>query len=231
MNTKPVKTFITIFFIGFLLENIACNSLSHQYKEGKIIYNITYEMDKHQNPIVIILPKQMTTYFKDDKTITTLEGFFGTFKMSLITRPDLNKKYVLLRILDKKYIYETEMDGPEIGFDQMKDLHIKILDTTFIYKNLKCHKALVYCPAIAQDTFELIYTDQLKIRNPNVNTPFSKIPGIILKTKLNLLGIIMNIEISQFTPENVDNTLFQIPENYQNVSRETLEQIIKSFQK
>ncbi len=232
MRFAGIKIRFTIFLVALTLWMSGCKNFFHQrYNQGKLVYNIEYEIDKYKNPIVLILPKQMTTYFKDDRTVTTMVGAFGSFKMTLITRPDLNKKYILLRILDRKYMYDTTMDGPPIGFDQMQNIHIKISDTTFIYKNLLCKKALVYCPGISKDTFELIYTEQLRIKNPNVNTPFAQIPGIILKTKLNMLGISMKIELDKFTPENVDNSLFEIPPNYKKVTREELEKTIKSFEK
>ena len=69
---------ITITTILF----ISCGNIlsGEKIDEGKIVYKIEYLDDENDNPLISLLPKEMTIMFKDDNTVSRINGFFGTFK-------------------------------------------------------------------------------------------------------------------------------------------------------
>lgn len=229
-SNTSIFAFFLMIMLSFL---ISCGKENHKkISQGIVTYQITYNVSKKKNPIVVLLPHQMNTYFKDDKSLTTIHGFFNTFKMSLLSRPDLDKKFVILRINDMYFLSESTINGPVLGDTICRNMYIKFLDSTFIYKNLKCKLAKIFCPAIDKDTFNLIYTNQIKIKNPNSLTIFKQIPGVIVKTKIVMLNIPMTIELVKLTDKPIDDKIFDLPKvHYKYLTVKEMEQYIKSFEK
>ncbi len=232
-KVKPIKITLFTLFVSILIINFSCKKLPFKSgpKEGVLIYRINYNVDQNHNPIVIILPHHMVTIFKNDKTSTSIKGFFNTFKLIFLTRPDINKKYILLSINDLNFYNEEPLNGPNLGAKDIGKVNIKFVDSTFMYKGLHCKIAKVYCKSISNDTFNLIYTNDIKIKNPNIATMYSEVPGVIVKTKLKLFNIPMDIELEKIKKQKVDPTAFEIPKkNYKYMSIDALEKMIKSFE-
>ncbi len=224
---------LTISLLAFFFFLSGCQNIFSKklIREGIATFTINYETTKEENPIVILLPHKMYTYFKDDKSASIVEGFFGTFRMVMLNRPDLGQKYTIVRILDKKYIYETNLDGKPFASSQMQNMKIKLLDTSFVYKGFNCKAAAIYCPSIQQDTFLIYYTTDLGIKYANVNTPYYQIPGVLVKFKLKLLDVVMDISLEEVASKKIEPTTLEIPkEGYKYVSYEQLEEILNSLQ-
>jgi len=227
------RLFKTIFIFAIITWlSISCNTNErHKYKEGKLVYQITYLVPREKNPLVIIMPKTMVIYFNRNYTYSTMEGFFGTFKFDVLTDFNNDKKYFIMKIFDKFYVYETDIDDLPLGFDSLGTIQITFLDTSFKYKNLTCHLAKVYNPKIYKDTFDVIYTNEIAIDEPNKNTPFENIPGVIIKTHLNFFHIPFVLELKELNTNQVNSQIFTLPENYHKISRQEMEHIIKNFMK
>ena len=231
-SSRIIFLFLILIF-SIIALNSSCKKIPFNSgpKEGIIIYKIKYNVDKHTNPIVIILPHHMVTKFQNNKTATIIKGFFNTFKLTFLTRPDLNKKYILLTINDLNFFNSEPIDGPYLGAKDIGKVHIKFTDSTFMYKGLKCKLAKVYCKNIDNDTFNLIYTNDINIDKPNVSTMYSEIPGVIVKTKLKLFNIPMEIELEKVNKQKVEPGTFDIPKkNYKYLSIDAMEKMIKSFE-
>ncbi len=227
------RKLLIIGVLSFYFFLMGCqNFLSKKHlTEGVATFTITYETTKEENPIVILLPHKMYTYFKDNSSASVVEGFFGTFRMVMLTRPDLERKYTIMRILDKKYIYETDLDGEPFASSQMQQIKIQYLDTSFTYKGYNCKAAAITCPSIQPDTFWVYYTTDLGVKFANVNTPYYKIPGVLLKFKLKLLNVIMDIALEDIVSQKIDPQILEIPkEGYKYVDFDELVQILNSLQ-
>jgi len=218
---------LSLFFLNGCKKILSKKNIQH----GIATFAIKYETTKEQNPIVILLPNKMNTYFQNNKTATIVEGFFGTFKMIMLSRPDINRKYTIIRVLDKKYIYETDLKGKPFASGEMQDMKITFLDTNLTYKGFRCKVAAVHCPSIQPDTFWVYYTKDISIRYANVNTPYYKIPGVLLKFKLKLLGIVMDINLDKIKNDKFDSSILEVPkQGYKYVDFMQLQQILKSLQ-
>ncbi len=224
---------LTIILLLLLLFLNGCQNLltKKRIQEGTAVFNIKYETTKQENPIVILLPQKMYTYFKDNNTASVVEGFFGAFRMVMLTRPDLGHKYTIVRVLDKKFIYDTTLAGKPFSSSQMTDMTIDYLDTSFTYKGYKCKIAAVKCPSIQQDTFWVYYTTQLGIKYSNVNSPYFQIPGVLLKFKLKMLNVVMDVSLDKIISQKIDPSILEIPKKgYKYVGLKELENILDSLQ-
>ncbi|MEN9443212.1 MAG: hypothetical protein RIS47_102, partial [Bacteroidota bacterium] len=97
----------------------SCGLDSHLPREGTINYQINYLSDRKSNPIISYLPETMKVYFKDNKTVTEIQGYMGFFSLKYYTNAKRHVNCSYLRILDKQYIYLAPTDELAYGFDNM----------------------------------------------------------------------------------------------------------------
>ncbi len=227
-NTKLITGIILVLVFG--LATGCKNNSSKKLSEGTITYSVTYLTKPQETPVVAMLPRKMVTQFKNNNTITTVKGHFNYFEFTFITKYSERTKYTLLRILDNKYVYKSSLDEPPIGWDKNCKIEIFKTDSTTIFNNLHCKVAKVYCPKIDKDTFDILYTNDINVKSPNTNNLYKDIDGVLVRGKLELIGIVMLVEIKEIDSEPVDDKVFEVPADYKPISRDSLEAILKSFE-
>lgn len=231
MNLK--KKNISAFFVLLIaITGFSCTEIftGGKINEGSIVYNITYLDDEKDNPLIALLPKTMTTKFKDNNTISTIEGFFQTFKLVYLSNYDEGINYSLLRILDKKYVYEFDTAQAPAGYEGMLDMEIELLDEQIEIAGFKCNTAKAFCPTLSDEPLIIYYTNQIKIAAPNSNNPFKQIDGVLMGFQVKLAGINMKFLAKEVVKEEIDESEFVMPDGYTQVSKSELEEILKSFQ-
>jgi len=230
MNKSKISFYALLLIIGVL--NVTCNNsiFTGKIKEGTLVYEISYLDDESENPLISLLPKEMTIKFKNNNTISYIEGFFGTFKLMYITDYESGKNSSVLRILDKKYIYSADTSQLPAGYNDMENIKITKLDSTVNIIGYKCKVARCYCPAISKDDLMIYYTYDIKIKNPNSNNPFKDIDGVLMGFQVKLAGINMKFIAKEVIKEEVSDSEFVAPEGFKSVSKSELEEVLKSFQ-
>lgn len=223
------KLLISIVLISFFL--YSCNNTFTEKKidEGKIIFDIEYLDDEEDNYLIALLPSTMTLKFKDNNTISKIEGFFGAFRLVYISNLKEGKNYSLLRVMDQKYMYKADTVEQPFGYNQMLDISFKYLDDTTSIAGYFCNIAEAYCPAISDKPLMLYYTHDIDIASPNTNTPFKEIQGVLLGFQVRLSGINMKFIANEVVPEEIADEEFLIPDGYKIVSKKELEKVINSF--
>ena len=211
----------------FSCENILTGE---QVDEGKILFKIEYLDDEKDNPLISLLPKEMTIIFKENNTVSHINGFFGTFKLTYITDSENKMNYSILRVMDKKYIYKVNDTEEPAGYNEMKDIRIEETEETDTIAGYLCHIAKAYCPQISDKPINLYYTYEINIKNPNANTPYKEIDGVLLGFQVKLTGINMKFVAEKVIEAEIDNSEFNIPKGYEPISKEEMEEILTSFQ-
>ncbi len=212
---------------------ISCNSIGDFGKihEGRIVYSIEYPKDKEQSSLVTLLPETMELKFKEDNTVININGFFAIFSLIYISDHNTHTNYSLLRVMNQKKMYKADTMEIPFGYEKMHNIQIKHTDDTLTICGYKCKKALAYCPEASDKPYELYYTNEIGIRNPNTNNPFRQLDGVLLGFQVRLSNISMNMKAIEIHEEKIDDSVFKIPDDYEIVSREQLEEFIDSFTK
>ncbi len=223
---KKTTPFILATLILFVS---SCETIlsGKKISEGKIVYNIEYLDDESDNPLISLLPKTMEIKFKNNNTVTNIEGFFGTFKLRFISDVETKTNYSILRIMDKKYI-QTVAFGEEPAGYEMPDFTIEETNEKVEIAGYKCHVAIINSEG--KEPIKLYYTYDIKIKNPNANNPFSEIDGVLMGFQVKLTGLNMKFEAKKVVEEIVDDSEFAVPDDYKEVTKEELEEILLSFQ-
>ncbi len=200
-------------------------------KEGELVYRIKYLQSENQMAIITLLPKTVTMRFKDDNTAVYIEGFFSTFQLRFINNARKNKSYTVLRILDKKYISETKIDSLSAGYERFSNLLISMNpEDTLSMAGLLCYEADIICQELSDSIISFYYTNDLDIKNPNSNTPFKDIDGVLTRFQTRVAGIDMVFELEEFNNIAIDINEFNPPADYKKVSTQEINDLLKSFQ-
>jgi len=166
--------------------------------------------------------------FKNNNVILDLEGWLGIFKSSFI-KDDKQNAYTLLKILNKRYLYESESGESYYGIGICPEIEISFDDKTKDILGFKCNHALVNLPD--ETNFDVYYTNKIRVENPTVNTPLDKIPGMLMEFNLEMNGIPMRLEAIEFHSDKIPDNAFDIPVGYENVQRSQMDDIFFGINK
>jgi len=224
-------TLISSALIFCIFSSIFCNKLKSDTKpdEGVITYEITYLDSERENPIIALLPKEMIVKFKDNKTATIIEGFMGFFEMTFVT--DKNKSFTLLKIMGNKYYSEIDSNSLNFGYEKMQGLTVKKINETKLISGFKCNRAQIVCDSISSEPFNVYYTNDISIKNPNAASPYSGIEGVLMNFKVNLNNINMSMNATKVVSEDIDDAVFSIPQEYKKVDKSEMIKLITGFSK
>lgn len=202
---------------------------SKNINEGIIEFEVTYLDDERQNPLIALLPTNMTLKFKDNSTVSHIEGFFGTFRLTYISDSKKGINASLLKVLDKKYIYEVDTTQQAFGYEAMRNLKIENTGKTKLVAGYACQEAKFICEEISKEPLMIYYTNEIEISNPNTNNPFRQINGVLLEFQVKLNDINMKFVAKKVKRENIEDKDFEVPAGYLKVTKAEMEKILESF--
>lgn len=192
---------------------------------GKIDYKITYlnsDLDKKtQN----ILPTKMKLTFNQKEASNQIDGFMGMYKLSAFTNFQTRKCSTILKVFDKHYLFQGEREEQMCCFDTMEDMVVQKTDETKIIAGFTCTKAIVTFPS-NEDTIHIFYTEEIKLKHPNVTNPYKQVKGVLMEFELSLLYLKMRFEAEKYEP--IDSVVIQPKVNNKSklVSRDQMTQIL-----
>lgn len=227
--SSRVKSKLFIFFsLSFIGLFSGCNkSEVGNIREGEIHYNIVYNGRIGTIP-EDLMPSSMVVKFKDNKTmfeITTPIGNNGIFN---VVDPDEKKIDTYIRIFGMKYFYSGPIDEVPPGIDPMLDLKITLTDKTSEIFGLKCRNALAEIPG-SGFSFDLWYTDDIKIDDPNQSTPFKQIDGVLISFFYKMGDMIVEFEADGVYGKSISDSEFIKNENYKQITRKDMDSIISKM--
>jgi GLPGLI family protein len=210
----------------FILIASSCGTIDFSDQpQGIIEYDVTYLSNKSSMP-TNLLPKKVVLKFRSSKSITTIEGFMGMFSLSNISDFRKHTNVSLLKVMDNKYFYHGEKNESPFFFDNLKDFDIAFGNDSKILAGLKCKKATLRFKDKNNSPFEVYYTEEIKLKNPNKSTPLNAINGVLMEFNINLNNIEMRLTASKYKNESIPSEIFDIPEKYREVSRQKMSNVI-----
>ena len=217
-----------LIIISILTFFVACDSsiFSGKLNEGVIEYNLEYLDDSNEKPIISLLPTEMKIQFKKGYYMQSVEGWMGIFRMAGVNNVEKKKKSALLKIMNKKYLYQVDGNSDGFGFNPMKDKKIEFTEETKEIAGYKCKKANV---TWSDYSFIVYYTDEISIDEPNWNNPFPEIEGVLLEYQYEMFDIKTKVTATSVKKEEVEDSVFEIPEGYKNVSKKEMEDVINDL--
>lgn len=208
-------------------------SIKHKTKgisEGEIKYKITYLQDASENPLIGLMPTELNMVFKQNNVSMSVEGWMGIFKSSFIKRNQNADVITLLKIMNKKVYCQSNTSTGLLGVDNFSNMSLSFDNSSREILDFKCSHAVALIPE-RNMKFDIYYTQDIQIDQPNSNTPFDKIPGVLMQFQMEMDGIPMQLVADRLTKYEVPENIFDIPDGYQEISTDQMDEIFKSLRK
>lgn len=218
-----------IICLTFFLLLISCKKSykEEKYANGSIEYKITYLENELKEISPSLLPKKMKLEFNSHYSTHTIEGFMGFFKLRSHTNFKNKRCATLLEVLNKKYVFHGNRGESMCCFDNIDNMEVEYTEDTKIIAGLNSKKAIIRLPD-NDASFEIYYTDEISIDEPNSTNPYTQIDGVLMDFQLNLIYLKMQFTAEKFIPsQNKKIKKLNLPEKYQEVTREQMTYIIR----
>lgn len=219
--------FLFIISVSFGLGSCG-NSGKSGVSEGIIEYDAE-AVDK-SHPMADLAPSKMTVKFKDDKSIVELQAGMGLFSTTFISDPETFTMIQLVKLLNKKYVHtfdtielnEEHGSGPKMVIEKTNE--------TKVIAKYNCKKAIAKFPGTDIPPFDIYYTNEIAIENPNWSNPFKEIDGVLMEYQMKRHGMELRFTARTVSQSEVDDELFEVPEDYKQVDKSELDKIFEAFQ-
>ena len=197
--------------------------------EGRIEFKITYEQQEIGGYSASLLPSKMTMEFRDNMVKNTIQGGMGFF--NLVNLSDLNNYQFItyLKFIDKKYIFKGDKNEPPCCFGLMDGMDIEFTRQTKEIIGFDCRKAIASFPDGGIESFDIWYTEELQLNKPNGNSPFQKIPGVLLEFNTIMGNANMHMVAKRCDVTRIPARIFELPKNYTQVSKLEIETILNAL--
>lgn len=231
MRYLPVST-AALFVIA--LSTSSCREIisKKRIKEGVIKYEISYDSSTSKKMDVRLLPSSLTVKFKDNNTLNTIDAFSGAISISIISNHANQQFITLVKVFNKKMYHEEPNTNGKYPALYARIPSVKITSNLEPCKfmSFRCYKAKGYFADKPESEFEIIYTKDIDISTPNINTPFEEIDGVMLAFSLRMNSLMMRLEAKSVKRGKISDDTFSIPQDYTSVDFQTITDLIHLLQ-
>lgn len=221
------KTFcFCIIFLAFFASS--CKYANPKYINEGIIEYDAKAVDEN-NPMAGYAPSKMSVKFKKNLLAAEMSVMGGIFTTTFIFNPAKKTLTQLVKMLDlKQACIENEADI----LNENKNYQLA-LEETGEKKEIagyNCKRVIATMPDDPSVKFDVYYTDELNVSNPNENTPYDKIKGMLMEYRLKKLGLELEFIAKGVTKEKIADTDFELPAYYKVITTKEMEDFFKSIQ-
>lgn len=196
--------------------------------EGVIEYDA--EPLDRSNPMADLAPTKMTVRFKDNKSCVDLSAGMGLFSTTFISDPESFTMTQLIKLLNKKYVHVADTIELKKENCAGPKMIIKKTNETKMIAKYKCKKAVVSFENDEKPPFVVYYTSDIAIENPNWSNPFCELDGVLMEYQMTRHGLEMRFTAKTVSATDIDDAIFEIPDDYKKIDGEELARIFEAFQ-
>jgi hypothetical protein len=212
-------------FLLILAGLYGCKESSlRSFDEGEIHYKIIF----HDRNAILpdeLMPNSMIVTFKGDKTLMEISSPVGNNGVFIVNEPEMNRSRTFLRVLGMKYYYEGTANEIPPGIDPMKGMSVELTNQHTDILDLKCNKAIIRIPE-KDFTYDIWYTDELKISNPNDSTPFKDIKGVLMNFFFLMGDIMVEFQADGIYERPVPDKVFEKGDDFRRIDRNAMDGLI-----
>ncbi len=216
--------FTCVLFIAAIIAvtSDSCIERGAKYiKEGEIHYTIDYSGTIESMPREI-LPKNLVVYFKDNKIMFEMITPIGNSGILNLSNPEKDIYDTYVSFFTLKYCYAANRDEIYPGFEAMEGMELRKTEKKAVICGFDCKSAEATFPADRKKVYQIWYTNEIRVKDPNVCSPFNQIDGVLM----NFFFLIGHSEL-RFTAENVyrkdiPDQVFERREKFAKVSRDSI---------
>jgi hypothetical protein len=219
---------LRLSFIAVLIIVVisSCSERGGKYiDQGEIHYTIDY-IKSAGTMSVELKPSHLVVSFKDNKILFEIMAPIGNQGIININNPESKLYDTYINMLGVRYYYAGSLGEIHPGFSAMEGVEITKTDKTAIICGYDCKNAEVTFPADRNKKYDIWYTDQIKVKNSNSNTPFHSIDGVLMSFYYILGGSEMKFQAETVYKKDIPDKAFERRPKFRPVSKKDMDKII-----
>lgn len=193
--------------------------------QGEIHFTIDYKGNVGPLPIEI-MPKNLIVSFKENKILFEITSPIGNSGIFNLANPETGIYDTYFSMFAMNYFYAAEPGEQYPGFEGMKGIEIKETLKTSVICGYNCKNAEVTFPADRNKIYNIWYTREINVKNPNASTPFSQIDGMLMSFFFFIGQTELHFNAETVYKKEIPDITFERREKYKKVSREQINKLI-----
>jgi len=218
-----------VLFISLLIGLLAssCKYANPKYiNEGVIEYDAKVVDENH--PMAGLAPGKMTVKFKNNLFAAEMSSM-GVFTTIFIANPNKKTLIQLVKVfnvkqacIDDEKMIQQENDDYKLDFKETKE--------TKEIAGYKCKKLIATLADDPTVKFDVYYTEEMNVTDPNFSNPYSKVKGMLMEYRLKKFGLEMTFTALGVKKEEIPDEEFELPAYYKVISKKEMDDFFKSIQ-
>lgn len=194
------------------------------------MYELSYPQFTEDNIFTSMFPSEMTFKFKDNDTKSELKTKMAVFSTSILAEHNSRSLTHLVRIgnqysglvLDSAEVVQAYGKAPD-------DMSIVPTSQTKQIAGYECKHARVTFASDSTRNFDLFYTTDIAIQEPNWCTPYHQIKGVLMEARINKFNIDMHMVAKSVARQKFPEDEFKVKEAFKPISVEEMADIFQNF--
>lgn len=218
-----------MLFIAVILAmaGYSCKERGGKYiDQGEIHYNINY-VGNFGVPKEY-LPQNLVVSFKNDKILFEMIGFGKSGIMNL-SNPEKGIFDTYFSLFTKKYYYAAESGELFPGFEAMDGIELKKTSKTKVMCGFNCKNAEVTFSKDRSKIYDIWYTNEIEVKDPNAATPFNEIDGVLLGFFFLMGPSELHFEAETVYKKDIPDETFDRRDDYIRVTKENINKVINQM--
>ncbi len=195
--------------------------------QGEIHYNIEYTGNIGLPRE--LMPRNLIVSFKDDKILFDISGPIGNSGILNLSNPEEGIYDTYISLLTWHYYYSAQPGEIHPGFEAMTGLQIKKTQKTSVICGFNCKNAEVTVPSRNDRVYQVWYTDEIDVKNPNASTPFAEIDGVLMNFFFIMGPAELHFEAETVYKKEIPDITFERRTKYSRVSKEEITNFINKM--
>lgn len=176
-----------------------------------------------------LMPKNLVVTFKDDKIIYQLISPIGNSGIVNLSNPSKEIYDTYLSMFTIKYFYPSKPGELYPGFEAMKGIEIKETSKTRVISGFQCKNAEVTFPIDRNKIYNVWYTNEIRIKNPNASTPYKQIDGVLMSFFFFIGRSEFHFEADNIYRKEVSDKIFERKDKFVRVSKKDINKFINKM--
>ena len=194
--------------------------------QGEIHYSIEY-IGNFGVPKEF-LPKSLVISFKHDKILYDMSGIANSGIFNL-TNPEKGIYDTYFSVPPVRFYYAGAPGELNPGFSSMDGMVLKKTSRTAVVCGYNCKNAEVSFPASGDSVYNIWYTNEIKVKDPNASTPFNGIDGVLMNFFFFIGESEMRFTAEGVFPKKMSEDTFERKAKFIRISREDITRLINKL--
>jgi hypothetical protein len=176
-----------------------------------------------------LMPKNLVVVFKNDNIIYELVSPFGNSGIINLSNPSKEIHDTYLSLFTIRYFYPSKPGELYPGFEAMSGMEVTKTSKSLDLCGFKCKNAEVTFPADRSKIYNVWYTDEIPVKNPNASTPFSEIDGVLLSFFFFIGRSEFHFEAQNVYKKDIPDETFDRKAKFKQVSKNDINKFINKM--